>query len=369
MTTVRYDVLSGSFCVIAQERSKRPSDFPGAQKHQELGRARVENCPFCPGNEKMTPPEVAAFREGGERDGPGWSVRVVPNKYPAFVPVEESGEEEEDAFKHCLKEMPEVVGSPDASMYWELPGIGAHEVIIDSPAHNGTLGTYSRATAGLIIRMLRDRHRALSAKPEIAYVHLFRNWGPEGGASLSHPHFQGIGLPFVPGSVLEEETRFQEYSKKTGRCLLCDIAEREMEKDERVVLKGDAFRVIAPFASRFSYETLIIPRGHKGSFGRISDDECDALAASLTALFARYERLFPSLSYNMVWHSLPDGKHQVPEYHWHIHVFPRLTTMAGLELGTGVFINPTAPEVAAGLLGERADREGETGSGQGVMGG
>ncbi|MBE3518730.1 MAG: galactose-1-phosphate uridylyltransferase [Firmicutes bacterium] len=362
MTTVRYDVLSGSFCVIAQERSKRPLDFPGAQKHEEPGRARVENCPFCPGNENMTPPEVAAFREGGERDGPGWSVRVVPNKYPAFIPMEESGEEEEDAFKHCLKDLSEFAGSPGEAMYWELPGIGAHEVIIDSPAHNGTLGTYSPATAGLIVRMLRERHLALSMRPEIAYVHLFRNWGPEGGASLSHPHFQAVGLPFVPRSLLEEEARFREYSRKTGRCLLCDIAEREMEKDERVVMAGDAFRVIAPFASRFSYETLIIPRTHKGSFGRISDDECEALATTLTALFARYERLFPSLSYNIVWHSLPDRKHQVPAYHWHIHVFPRLTIMAGLELGTGVFINPTAPEVAAELLGGWSSGEGKTGS-------
>ena len=366
MTTVRYDVLSGIFCVIAQERSKRPSDFPQAQRQQERGRERLSNCPFCPGNERMTPPEVAAYREGGERDGPGWSVRVVPNKYPAFVPLEQSSEEEEDAFSHCLKEMPEAIASPDTSMYWELPAIGAHEVIIDSPAHDGTLGTYSHPTASLIVRMLRDRYRALSAKPEVAYVHIFRNWGAEGGASLSHPHFQGIGLPFVPDVVSGETTRLQEYLRRTGRCLVCDIAEREMERDERVVLRGDAFRVFAPFASRFSYETIIVPKVHEGSFGRISDEECDSLASTLITLFAGYERLFPSLSYNMVWHSLPDGQRGAQEYHWHIHVFPRLTTMAGLELGTGVFINPTSPEVAAQLLGNGASQERRTSSGRGT---
>lgn len=354
MTTVRYDVLSGVFCVIAQERSKRPVDFPRSQKRHELSKARVDDCPFCPGNESMTPPEVAAFREG-RPDEPGWSVRVVPNKFPAFVPPEKASEEEQDAFQHGLGETDEVLATPERAMYWELPAIGTHEVVIDSPVHNATIGTYSQETVTGIVRMLRNRHRDLSCRPEIAYVHIFRNWGPEGGASLSHPHFQIIGLPFLPQALVEEGLRLHGYMRRTGRCLVCDLAEREMEKDERVVMTTEAFRVFAPFASRFSYETLIIPKTHRADFGEISEEECKALGTTLTGLFARYEALFPSFSYNVVWHSIGRDGETRPGFHWHIHVFPRLTSMAGLELGTGVFINPTSPELAAEILRSGAE--------------
>ncbi|HHW17629.1 MAG TPA: galactose-1-phosphate uridylyltransferase [Firmicutes bacterium] len=344
MPELRYDILSGSFSIIATERAKRPSDFKSAQRESPRLPERDPDCPFCPGNERMTPPEVYALRKEGYRDGPGWVVRVVPNKFPALVPKETLSETELEAVASGLGHLPE---NDDASMYWEVPAVGAHEVVIESPRHDATLGTHDISQMTTVLNTLRERSLVLYDQKDVKYVQVFRNWGERGGASLVHPHFQIIGLPVFPNSVAGEMARHKEYEAKTGRCLLCDLIEREAEKDLRVVSKNEHFIVLCPFASRYSFETMIVPRKHLPSFFDAGAEDMRELANVIVRHFSKYEELFSSLSYNAILHSAPPARgRKQATYHWHIHIYPRLNVEAGLELGTGVYINPTPPEFA-----------------------
>jgi UDPglucose--hexose-1-phosphate uridylyltransferase len=339
---IRFDVLSAAFAVIAQERSKRPSDYKTAQDKAGELPEKDPKCPFCPGNEGDTPPEVWANRREGTADSPGWTVRVVPNKFPALIP-RPPGAEEDEAWR-----IPPFPESPEGPLYWQAPGVGSHEVVIESPAHNGSLGSYSIAQMKRILGAIKERFAAIYDTKDIAYVQVFKNGGKTAGASLTHPHFQIIGLPVMPPTILSEWQRLRDYESKTRRCLVCDLLEREAEKDVRVILRNDRFLVLSPFASRRAYETLIVPTEHVSGFSEMNDAMTGDLAASIQQLFGAYESMFSSLPYNMVFHGLPSAirtKRGWP-YHAHIHVYPRLNTEAGLELGSGTYINPTSPELA-----------------------
>lgn len=346
MPEIRFDIVSGGFAIVATERAKRPSDFKAAQKAAGEAAGADPGCPFCPGNERLTPPEVSALRGETSPDTAGWQVRVVPNKFPALV-------KPEDALGDDAPAVPgEGPQNLDTAMYWQTPGVGAHEVVVESTAHTGTLGTYSPDHLKDVLGVLRERSLLLYDRPEIRYVHVFKNQGPRGGASLSHPHFQIIGLPVIPVAVASEGARQRDYESRTGRCLFCDLVEREIEKGVRIVEKSGEFVALCPFGSRYSFETLIVPRKHISCFGEMAAGDEKSLAELMTGLFARYEALFAAMPYNMVFHGIPGAtrlKKKWP-FHAHIHVYPRLNTEAGLELGTGVYINPSPPEVAAEQL-------------------
>ncbi len=352
MPELRYDILLGNYSIIASERAKRPNDFRSAQAHKHDVVEFDPNCPFCPGNEDKTPPEIYALRNEGTENGPGWRVRVVPNKFPALSPVENSSGFELDRVMTASENLPVV---DDLSMYWQTPAVGAHEVVIESSKHNGTLGMYGVDEMVDILKTLKRRYRILYDTKVIRYVQIFRNWGPEGGASLTHPHFQIIGLPFIPPEVSLEMSRFKQYESKTGRCLMCDYIERELEKDMRIVATNDEFVSLCPFASRYSFEVLIVPRKHSGTFTDLNDESTKSLSEMLISVFQRYEEIFASLSHNIVFHSSPPRRRwkNIPNDHWHIHVYPRLNVEAGLEKGAAVWINPTPPEFAAPQFTEK----------------
>ncbi len=345
MPELRYDILSGTYTIIASERAKRPNDFRAAQELENAVPELDPKCPFCPGNERMTPPEIFALRQDGPNNGPNWTIRVVPNKFPALTSVKDVGSD----FSSSLGAAEHPLSVDDSSMYWEAQAVGAHEVVIESTRHNGTLGTYSTDEMVTVLNTLKQRYLVLYDSKHVKYVQIFRNWGPLGGASLTHPHFQIIGLPFVPPEVFAEVSRYNEYNGKTGRCIMCDYIERETEKDLRIAAKSREFIALCPFASRYSFETLIVPRNHSVNFSDMNSEELRALARDMTEVFHGYEELFSSLSYNLVIHSLPPGQRSRKQanYHWHIHVYPRLNVEAGLEKGAGVWINPTPPELAA----------------------
>ncbi|HHY12092.1 MAG TPA: galactose-1-phosphate uridylyltransferase [Firmicutes bacterium] len=349
---LRYDILSGTYTVIASERAKRPNEFRSAQECKGPVPEIDPGCPFCTGNEGMTPPEIYALRDAGQENEPGWRVRIVPNKFPALRPVEHSETSEVDSAKAASKHLPDV---DDTSMYWCMPGIGAHEVVIESNRHNGTPGTYTIEQMAEILETLKQRYRILYDEKHIRYVQIFRNWGPEGGASLLHPHFQIIGLPFVPPEVSMEISRFREYESKTGRCVMCDYIERETEKNVRIAAKNDEFIALCPFASKYSFETLVVPRKHSVTFSELDHEKARQLADILISVFRGYEDMFSSLSHNMVFHTLPPPKRlrKHSTDHWHIHVYPRLNVEAGLEKGAAVWINPTPPELAAVQFSEK----------------
>lgn len=332
MPEIRQNPINENWVIIATERSKRPSDFPVYREN----RKGSENCPFCSGHEKSTPPELWAFREAGSQpDTPGWWVRVVPNKFPALK-VEGSLETHREG------------------LYRTMDGVGAHEVIIETAHHDQDLNEMSVEHVEEIIRIWRDRYQDLRRDSRIKYIQIFKNFGSVAGASLEHPHSQLIATPMVPSTFREEMRGIKAHADSTGRCVICDMVNFEAEHRERVVVRSDKFISFCPYASRFPFETWISPREHRFDFGYITEDEIHDLAGVMRASVNKLAAALQQPPYNLVLHSAPVNEPGVEQYHWHIEILPRLTTVAGFEWGTGYFINPTSPEMAASHLKEAA---------------
>ncbi|MEW6522817.1 MAG: DUF4931 domain-containing protein [Bacillota bacterium] len=323
MSELRKDPFTTRWSIIATERQKRPHDFRRAPHTRSGG-----NCPFCWGNEHLTPPEVLAYRESrAGRNTPGWSVRVFPNKFPALDPGLPRAEKTD---------------GPLVSM----AGSGYHEVLVETPEHHASIPTYSTEQLSLALQAMGERLQALKQTGSIAYVQVFKNEGAVAGASLEHPHFQIVGLPLVPAAIAEELEVARAYHQSTGGCLHCAVLEHERLRRARVVEESPGFVCHCPFASRFPYEMSIHPQRHSPDFLDTDRDELEELAGALIRAVGRLEGAFPEPDYNMVLHTAPFGEAH-PYYHWHLEILPRLTVTAGFEWGTGLFINPTAPETAS----------------------
>jgi UDPglucose--hexose-1-phosphate uridylyltransferase len=328
MPELRQEPITKKWVIIATERSKRPSDFPVRPEKRKGG-----SCPFCVGNESKTPPEITAYRkEGTQTDSPGWWVRVVPNLFPAL----KSGEE----------------GPQNQNFYVTRPGLGAHEVLIESPDHNSTLEEHSLDQARDIFQMWVDRYRAVMEQEDIKYVQIFKNEGSIAGASLEHPHSQLIATPLVPPFIAEELKGAKEYHTEQGHCIYCDMIAHEIEEGERVVAEKQDFISFCPYASRFPFETWIMPKRHQASFGSLDSGQLQSLTEIVQETMQKITGSLNNPPYNMVLHSAPSGEDDAPYYHWHLEVLPRLTIVAGFEWGTGIIINPTPPESAAKYLRE-----------------
>jgi len=332
MPELRKDPVVERWVIIATERARRPMDF-APEAVASLGR---EGCPFCPGREDRTPPEV--FRSGGSEDGP-WTVRVVPNKFPAL---------------HLDGE----VQSAGEGIYDRIDGIGAHEVVIETPDHFAGLGTLPVAHVGEVLVAYRERLLALRKDPRLEYVLIFKNHGVAAGASLEHPHSQLIATPILPELVAEELEGAVRYFRMKERCVWCDIVRQERRDGARLVLEEEGFVAVAPYASRFPYELCILPTTHRASFESLQADEVDALARLLREVIGRLARLFGDPPYNFALHTAPLRETDPEHFHWHLELMPKLTRLAGFELGTGFFINPTPPEDAARFL-RQAERSPE----------
>ncbi|HSD67616.1 MAG TPA: galactose-1-phosphate uridylyltransferase [Vicinamibacteria bacterium] len=326
MPELRKDPVVGRWVIIATERARRPSDF-APEPTPLKGPA---GCVFCPGNEEQTPPEVVAFRPGGAGR---WSVRVVPNKFPALQvegELEPTGE----------------------GIYDRLNGIGAHEVIIETPDHFANLGTLSVGAVADVLWAYRDRLLDLRKDPRFEYILLFKNHGAPAGASLEHPHSQLIATPIIPELVDEELRGAARYYRMKERCVWCDIVRQERRDGARIVLEEDGFLAIAPFAPRFPFETWVLPVAHRATFESIEPGDMDALARLLRALVGRFNRVLRDPPYNYALHTAPLRAVDLDHFHWHLEFMPKLTRVAGFEWGTGFFINPTPPEEAARFLRE-----------------
>ncbi|NPV69415.1 MAG: DUF4921 family protein [Firmicutes bacterium] len=326
MPELRKDILTGTWVIIATERGKRPHDFARPAETKKGG-----TCPFCYGNEGLTPPEVLAYRDGSPPDTPGWSIRVVPNKFPALSP-------------DLAREEPRYVGP-----HLVMNAAGGHEVLVESPRHDSSLGTHDVDQVELVIRALKDRIRAYGRGGRVEYVQAFKNSGATAGASLEHTHFQLIALPVTPG-VVQAEMRGLNRGNG-GDCTLCDVLRYESENGDRIVDESAGFIVYCPVASRFPYETWIAPACHLPRFEETPEDLSRELAAVLRNTVRRLEAAFDNPPYNLILHTAPFGA-AGDGFHWHIEILPRLTIAAGFELGTGYYINPTPPEMAAPLLRE-----------------
>jgi UDPglucose--hexose-1-phosphate uridylyltransferase len=332
MPELRKDPVTREWVIMATERGRRPCDF----LHQvaTTRRGGKEGCPFCPGNEHMTPPEVLAFRgPDSPPNGQGWWVRVVPNKYPALA-VEGN------------------LGKTGRGMYDIMNGVGAHEVIIESPDHETSLATLPVKQVEDVLWAYRARYLDLKQDPRLKYILFFRNHGQVAGASLEHPHSQLIATPMVPADISDELEGAELYEQYHDRCVYCDILRQELSEEERVVAESAHFLAFEPFASKYPFETWILPKRHHGSSAGVTSEEQTALAEMLKEVLLRVGTCLNDPPYNYSLHTAPCDIRDEHRWHWHLEIMPRLTIAAGFEMGTGIYINVTPPEQAAAHLRE-----------------
>lgn len=330
---LRKDPVSGRWVIISTDRVKRPTDFS-----REKARMKGGFCPFCPGNETHTPAEILAYRppvngHSPAANAPGWKVRVVPNKFPAL------------GIEGTLDRRPEGI-------FDKMNGIGAHEVIIETPEHNATLATMNEKQVEDVLWAFRHRISDLKKDVRLKYILIFKNHGEAAGATLEHPHCQLIALPIVPKQVFEEVEASRQYFRSKERCIYCDVISQELDDASRVVSETAEVVTLAPYAPRFPFETWILPKRHESSYENASPALYENLAKAIKSLVGKLDSVLDSPAYNLVLHSSPTAENNNEYYHWHVEVMPKLTRVAGFEWGTGFYINPTSPEESAKYLRE-----------------
>jgi len=321
VSQLRLNPLTGRWVTVAIERSLRPGDFSPRRLPVEADPERP--CPFCPGNEEATPPALETYGPSGK-----WQVRVVPNLFPAF-----SGDE------------PMTVSNL-GPVYTQASASGIHEVLVLAPEHDVGWADLDDRAAGLVMAALRDRMEEHARHAHVRYTQAIVNYGREAGASLLHPHGQLLGIPFVPGELAEERSGFMRFE---GSCLLCTTCEAELSAGHRVVIDDERVLVVCPYWSGQPFEMLIIPKEHETHLSRSAPADIVSVGRALRTALERLRRVVGDVAYNVVFHTAPH--HQRDEhFHWHVHVVPRLTSVAGFEQGTGVLINIVSPETAAQQL-------------------
>ena len=280
----------------------------------------------------MTPPEVFAYRDPqSPPDKPGWTVRVVPNKYPALV--------NEGAWFASTHDV-----------YKSMTGLGVHEVIIESPEHVVNVGSLSAKQFSAVLRGYRERILALSKDVRWRSILVYKNQGAPAGATLEHVHSQLIALPETPEQLRAEVDGARRYYEANGRCLYCEMIRQETDGGTRLVTEYERWAVLCPYAARFPFEIWMLPKRHAPYFEHSSDPDLTDLAHCLRDALARLNRVLDNTSLNYVIHSHPAGGAETRHYHWHVEILPKLVQAAGFEWGSGMFINPVAPEEAAQLL-------------------
>lgn len=317
---MRLNQLTGRWVTIVKSRADRPTDFAPRERQVEADESRA--CPFCPGNEEAETPTVVTSDGQG-----GWANRIVANRYPAF-----EGDEH-----FAVRNLGPIHVMAEAS--------GIHEVFVYTPAHEGGLHDLDDLAVERFMGALRTRFIEHADTQQIRYTQFIVNHGREAGASLSHPHGQLLGLPFVPGEVLEEERAFARFA---GGCVLCTTVEAELASGERVVMADDDVVVLCPYWSGAPYELLIVPRSHGLHLQAADEVSLLAVGRALRDATGHLRAALGDVAFNVGFHTAP---HQhTGEYHWHVHVWPNLVTQAGFERGTGVMINIVPPEDAAAAL-------------------
>jgi UDPglucose--hexose-1-phosphate uridylyltransferase len=328
VSELRKDPVTGRWVIISTERRKRQSDF----RLESVHIAPDSACPFCEGHEHMTPRELLAYsRNGRGANQPGWDLRVVPNQFPVL----------------------RVEGSLDRQgegLFDKMNGIGAHEVIIETPHHLETLATMGDAAVEQVLAAFRERVRDLKQDRRFRYIIIFKNHGAAAGASLDHSHSQLIALPIVPREVRDEVDGARTHYASKERCVFCDIIRQERSEARRLIAENAEMVALAPYAPRFPFETWILPNRHQSLFEDAPGHEYASLAQLLGDILRRMNKVLVSPPYNLLIHSAPFVEPAGDYYHWHVEIIPKLTKVAGFEWATGFYLNPTAPEEAAHVL-------------------
>ena len=328
MSELRKDPITGRWVIISTERRKRPNDF----RLESVEITPDPSCPFCEGHEAMTPHEIFAIRRhGGHADSPGWDLRVVPNQFPVLrveVTLDRQGE----------------------GLFDKMNGIGAHEVIIETPRHEETLATMSDAAVEQVLWACRERVQDLRRDLRFRYIIIFKNHGAAAGSSVNHSHTQLIALPIVPREVRDEVDGAKAHFQVKERCVFCDVLRQDMTDGRRLIAETSDMIALAPYAPRFPFETWILPRRHHSHFEDTPRQEVASLARLLADILRRMNRSLRNPPYNLLIHSAPFAEAATEYYHWHVEIIPKLTKVAGFEWATGFYVNPTSPEEAAQVL-------------------
>lgn len=323
MQRLRRDETTEEWVLIAPARSRRMA--------QEIRTERPdvprldEGCPFCPGHEDRTPPEIARWPATGS-----WDWRLIPNMYPALTPEGSAGPAPEDDL--------------------ELDAVGAHEVVIECDRHDQRLEDMGADHIAAVLRVWRDRTLQLSAEPWARAVSVFRNFGPGAGTSIEHPHSQIIATPVTPPDIRRRMDVAERYWEAHRRSVYADVLARELDRGDRIVAVRDDFTAWSPYAGRFPFETWILPRDGAASFGDVGVGQLPGLAVLLRDVLTGLREGAGDPDYNLAIRSAPVGEEGRRSYVWHLAVIPRLTIPAGFELGAGMSINPMPPERAAETL-------------------
>ena len=326
MSELRLNLLTREWVVIAVERGRAPAELKLSRPERPVRPAFEPTCPFCVGNEHKTGDE--RFRIN---DGNGWLIRVVGNKYPALSP---SGER---------------TRSSDPIMR-SVNGVGIHEVIIESPVHDGATAFYEISHLERLIETYRARFNEAYKDARVEHVIIFKNYGEGAGTAIAHPHSQLIATPVVPYQFRDRVRSAMHYFDDTGECLLCAMLKRERQAGVRVLMDTAHFMTFIPYAALSPFHTWIFPKRHCASFAGITAEEVVELAMHMKSLFTRFHHGLDDPDFNYAIRSsrpLDEGNDYC---HWYISVVPRLAKVAGFELGSGMFINSVAPEESAAFL-------------------
>ena len=339
MPDLRQNPIIGRWVIVATDRSKRPTDF---NRKPDVPRGGF--CPLCPGNEDKTPPEVFAIRDANSQSNkPGWKLRVVPNKFPV---LQNSGNLD-----------PRAEG-----LYEKMDGFGSHEIILETPDHTATMSRLSLQDYYNILLCYRQRILELKQDTRYQYISIFKNHGRTAGAALEHPNSQLIALPIVPKRTIEELEGTQRYYDMKKRCVFCDSIQQEQKTTERLVYENDDFLALEPFAPRLPFETWILPKQHIASFENTDEALFKTMAEMFSTVFKKIDAALNYPPFNFMLHTSPVANNHEECYHWHFKITPWLSNLSGFEWGTGLYINPTAPEDAAQILRETegSNRQGQT---------
>jgi UDPglucose--hexose-1-phosphate uridylyltransferase len=329
MSEIRQDPTTKEWVILATARGKRPSDFARHVPSPERP-AFLNSCPFCPGNENLTPPSVLEYK--GESNNLPWQVRAFQNGFPAVTTDGGSS------------------SRTDQQLFQTVGGTGRHEVIVETSIHNTKLALMNDFEVSEVLRAYRERYDAAVQIPYVKSVVVFKNHGIAAGTSLEHPHSQVIATVVVPKQKRTQYDVSRAHFDDTGRCLYSDLMTRELEAGTRVIMDTDKFVVFHPFASFRPFETWIMPKADQSSFGQISQEDTRILAQVVRGNLLKLYRGLGDPDYNLVIDSAIVGEERSELYRWHIRIIPRLTEAAGFEIGSGIFINPSLPEDTARFI-------------------
>ena len=346
MSDLRRDPLTGEWAIIAERRGDRPIEY-----QQNFIRNGQPTCPFCGGNENLTPPTIQEYfvdPEANTSDSdrqPQWIVRVVPNKYPALERDDSNRTQESNGF---------LSDSIARQLYECVPAVGSNEIIIESARHVVSFSELNDNELKFTMRAFRDAIERCEKRPEAKAISLFKNCRFPAGASIEHTHSQAISLPVIPVSLERQLENCSRFFDQHGKQLLESVIDQELEMDERVVAEENGLIAFCPYASRTPYQVCITSRQNHSAFADMPDEEM-MLVAKLTRKSIRaLEKALPNPAYNLLFHVEPIDVPGVREvFRWYVEIFPRLTRAAGLELGTGCWINPVSPEFATKQLREQ----------------